>query len=262
MLNETGLSGLLAGCRLGKPLSCRETVDSTNLEVCRAAGQGAPEGLLVQAEEQTAGRGRRGRSWLSPPGENLYFSLLLRPDIDPEKTHMLTPLMALAVAKSARSLGIDALIKWPNDVVARGHKLCGILTELHLEAEGFYVVIGTGINVNQRSFPEGLHEATSLCLEKGSGIDREELLARVLRCFEECYGRFLETQDLSGLRAGYEALLVNRGRTVEVLDPKGAWKGEALGILDTGELLVRRSDGTKEAVFAGEVSVRGIYGYV
>lgn len=252
-------------------IDCRETVDSTNTLVRMAAQAGAPQGLVITAEEQTDGRGRRGRSWASPAGSNLYFSVLLRPDMDGGKAHMLTLPMALAVAQSVRSLGQEAQIKWPNDVVLGGKKICGILTELYFDAppsetaggRGYYVVVGTGINVNQPQIAEELSwRATSLFLETGRTLDRERLLAEVLERFSQYYEIFLKTEDLGGLQKEYESLLANRGRQVEVLDPKGAWKGTALGIQKTGELLVRREDGAVEAVFAGEVSVRGIYGYV
>ena len=160
--------------------------------------------------------------------------------------------------------GLDVGIKWPNDVVINGKKICGILTEMYQSAAGsFFLVIGTGINVNQKEFPEEVKKtADSLALELGTDVDREVLLASVLRHFWDCYDSFLETMDLSGQKELYESFLVNKGRVVEVLDPKGEWQGTAIGIEKTGELLVRRKDGSVEAVYAGEVSVRGIYGYV
>ena len=177
---------------------------------------------------------------------------------------MITLLMAIAVTQSVRELHLDAKIKWPNDVVLNGKKICGILTEMYPSADGsFFLVIGTGINVNQKEFSEEVKKtAGSLALELGADVDREVLLASVLRHFLDCYDSFLETMDLSGQKELYESFLVNKGRVVEVLDPKGEWQGTAIGIEKTGELLVRRKDGSVEAVYAGEVSVRGIYGYV
>ena len=248
MLDQKKLDSLLAGCRFWEKVQCFETVDSTNLIVKDWAQQGAEEGRSAVAEEQTAGRGRRGRSWISPPGENLYFSILLRPQVEASRMAMITLLMAIAVTQSVRELHLDAKIKWPNDVVVNGKKICGILTEMYQSAAGsFFLVIGTGINVNQKEFPEEVKKtAGSLALELGADVDREVLLASVLRHFLDCY----------------ESFLVNKGRVVEVLDPKGEWQGTAIGIEKTGELLVRRKDGSVEAVYAGEVSVRGIYGYV
>ena len=248
MLDQKKLDSLLTGCRFWEKVQCFETVDSTNLIVKDWAQQGAEEGRSAVAEEQTAGRGRRGRSWISPPGENLYFSILLRPQVEASRMAMITLLMAIAVTQSVRELHLDAKIKWPNDVVVNGKKICGILTEMYPSADGsFFLVIGTGINVNQKEFPEEVKKtADSLALELGTDVDREVLLASVLRHFLDCYDSFL----------------VNKGRVVEVLDPKGEWQGTAIGIEKTGELLVQREDGSVEAVYAGEVSVRGIYGYV
>lgn len=265
-IDETKLSALLKNCGFGHPLFYQELTDSTNLEICRARQDGMGEGTAALAETQTAGRGRRGRSWASPPGENLYFSLLLTPKLDPSRASMVTLLMAMAVADGVRSFASDVKIKWPNDVVINGKKICGILTELRFEPGGYYVVIGTGINVNQMEFPEEIAAtATSLKRERllaAEDIDREALLAAVLKSFECYYKKFCADGDLSGLRMEYEGMLANRNAHVRVLDPKGEWEGLALGINDTGELLVQHTDGTLEAVYAGEVSVRGIYGYV
>ena len=149
MLDQKKLDSLLAGCRFWEKVQCFETVDSTNLIVKDWAQQGAEEGRSAVAEEQTAGRGRRGRSWISPPGENLYFSILLRPQAEASRMAMITLLMAIAVTQSVRELHLDAKIKWPNDVVVNGKKICGILTEMYPSADGsFFLVIGTGINVN------------------------------------------------------------------------------------------------------------------
>lgn len=264
MLKKEKLEALIGACPIGNALIIKEVTDSTNLDIKRAAENGACHGVVAVGEQQTAGKGRRGRSWVSPPGENLYFSMLLCPGFPADKAFMVTPVMALAVAQAARGIGLEAGIKWPNDVVIHGKKVCGILTELFFKEDGsFYVIIGTGINVNQRSFPEEIQDrATSLCTEKGEAVGREELLAAVLHFFAEYFERLERDGNLSGLKAEYESLLVNLNAPVEVLDPKGAWKGVAGGIDDMGELLVRREDGKVEAVYAGEVSVRGIYGYV
>lgn len=155
MLDQKKLDSLLTGCRFWEKVQCFETVDSTNLIVKDWARQGAEEGRCAVAEAQTAGRGRRGRSWISPPGENLYFSILLRPQAEASHVAMITLLMAIAVTQGVRELHLDAKIKWPNDVVINGKKICGILTEMYQSAAGsFFLVIGTGINVNQKEFPE------------------------------------------------------------------------------------------------------------
>ncbi len=263
-MDQKKLTALIGNCPLGQELVVRDVTDSTSLDVGRAAKRGASHGFVAVGEQQTAGKGRKGRSWASPPGENVYFSLLLFPKFSADKAGMVTPVMAIAVARAAQRLGLAAKIKWPNDVVIGSKKVCGILTELFFKEDGsFYLIIGTGINVNQRAVPEELGEkATSFWMESKEVTDRERLLADVLHLFADFYGRLEQDGDLSGLKNEYEALLVNVNAPVKVLDPKGEWEGMALGIDECGELLVRRADGSVEAVYAGEVSVRGMYGYV
>ncbi len=265
VMNETELREALKDDRFLQDISFFRQIDSTNLEVKRRAEQGAEGPLLIVADEQTAGRGRRGRSWSSPPGTSISMSLLLRPKIRPENASMLTLVCALAVAGGiAETTGLETAIKWPNDVVIHGKKICGILTEMNTElGEIGYVVPGIGINVNTTEFPEEIREtATSLKIELGETVPRTPVVAAFVRCFAMYYQIFLETEDLSALKPVYEKLLVNKDREVQVLDPAGAWKGVAKGITRTGELIVARDDGTLEEVRSGEVSVRGIYGYV
>ena len=239
-------------------------VDSTNAEARRLSVEGAESGLVVTAKKQTAGKGRRGRSWESPADENLYFSILLRPSLEPEKAPMLTLVMAYSVAKSLQKEDIQVLIKWPNDLVCSGKKVCGILTEMNLSgAQVEDVIVGVGLNVNTMKFPDELEDkATSLRKETLRELECGELLQLILKEFDKQYQRFLENQDLEFLQEDYNAMLINRDREVMVLEPGKEYLAKALGINKLGELLVRKEDGSTEAVFAGEVSVRGIYGYV
>ena len=253
-----------------------EQIDSTNVQAQKEAAEGAENGTLIVADMQTAGRGRRGREWSSPAGKNIYFSLLLRPELEPDKASMLTLVMALAVSKgmqrSMEALNIENKknhmlrpeIKWPNDIVMNGKKVCGILTEMGLKQKTIdYVVIGVGINVHSQEFaPEIVDTATCLDEECGKRVSRKLLLNHVVEAFEEYYEIFMQQKRLEGLRFEYEELLVNRNREVSVLDPQGEYRGVAKGITDTGELLVELADGSTTKVYAGEVSVRGIYGYV
>ncbi len=249
----------------GHPLTYYETIGSTNLQAKMDAENGAPQGALVVADMQTAGRGRRGRSWNSPPGTNVYFTLLLKPDFSPDQAAMLTPVMALAVAEGIRrTCGLTPGIKWPNDVLIGDKKVCGILAELSVEQDFIhYVVIGVGINVGLQEFPpEVAPKAACLQQECGRRVDRAQLVADVMDAFEAYYQVFLESGDLSGLAGQYNSLLVNVDREVKVLDPKGEWSGISHGITPTGELRVERADGVETLVYAGEVSVRGRNGYV
>ena len=242
-----------------------EEIDSTNTQAKRMAKTGAEHGLIVTADKQSAGKGRRGRAWESPAGMNLYFSILLRPEFEPDKAPMLTLVMAYSVAKVIGAQeGLPVGIKWPNDLVLEKKKICGILTEMELsENQIADVVIGVGINANTTEFPKELRDkATSLYLQKGCKVERESLLQQILEEFGQQYERFLKIQDLSFLKDAYNQMLINKGKEVLVLEPGHEYQAKALGVNEKGELLVKKNDGSVEAVFAGEVSVRGIYGYV
>ena len=259
------VSSLMETEVIGRDVRYKETIDSTNLYARRLGEDGAAEGVLVVADEQTAGKGRSGRHWTTPPGSAIAMSVLLRPRIAPERISMVTLVMGLAVAKAVRELyGLDALIKWPNDVVVNGKKICGILTEMSAELMAVnYIVIGVGINSNMKEFPEEIRTtATSVALELGQDISRSQLIAEVMKHFETLYRCFLETSDLSRIMSDYNAILVNTGRRVRVLEPGNEYSAQALGTDRLGRLLVRTDEGTVREVYAGEVSVRGIYGYV
>lgn len=249
-----------------KEVYWRPEVDSTNLWAGRAAGQGAENGSLFVADMQTAGRGRRGRGWESGERISLCMSLLLvQPPIKPENASMLTLVMGISVVEALQELGgVQGRIKWPNDVVLSEKKVCGILTEMCAGQQGIsQIIIGVGINLGQRVFPEELSDrASSLYLETGQDFDRADAAARVLEAFERNYSIFCETQDMSKLRSVYEAVLINLGQTVRVLEPEKNFEGIARGIDDRGELLVETPDGKMVTVYSGEVSVRGLYGYV
>ena len=249
----------------GHPIKYFEEITSTNQYAKRIGEEGAPEGTLVVADEQTQGKGRSGRVWSTPHGTAIAMTLLIRPKLPPASISMVTLVMGLAVARACRELyHLPVGIKWPNDVVIHGKKLCGILTELSAEMMSVnYVVIGTGINVNVKEFPEEIRKtATSIALELGHETGRAELIASCMEYFEVYYEKFIQAGDLSPLMEEYNELLLNRDQKVRVLEPGREYTGTALGINQNGELLVVREDGTRTAVYAGEVSVRGVYGYV
>ena len=252
----------------GQQLFYLEETGSTNIDAKRYAEEGEPHGTTVIAEKQNAGRGRRGKYWESPPGSAIYMTIMLKPDFAPDKASMLTLVMALSVAEAiTEATGLQAGIKWPNDVVVNKKKVCGILTELNVETDYIrHVVIGVGINVNNgapEEFPEEIREtATSLRIEAGTPFSRAELLERVLERFEKNYDTFVTTLDLRLLIEAYGRYLLNLNMEVNVLDPKGSYTGVARGISTTGELLVEKEDGEMKTVYAGEVSVRGLYGYI
>lgn len=249
-----------AGCEI----HYYESIDSSNTKARELAEDGHPSGTLVVAEQQSVGKGRRGRSWESAPGIGIYMTLMLKPEINPNNASMLTLVAAMAVTNAIRRItGAQALIKWPNDIVINGKKICGILTEMSAQFDYINnIVIGIGINVHNESFPEELKEtASSLWIECGRHFHRATIIEAFLEEFERTYAIYLETEDMEGLQAEYSNLLVNMGRQVRVLDPKEPFEGKAMGITKRGELIVDTWE-SRKLVSSGEVSVRGIYGYV
>lgn len=249
---------------LGRTVKVMKTVDSTNLEAKRLAEAGAPHGTLVTAEEQTAGKGRRGRSWISVPGQGVWMSFVLRPEIELENSSMLTLVAALAVEKGIKdAAGIDGRIKWPNDVLVNGKKVCGILTELSAQMDELnYIVVGIGINANMKQFPEEVREkAASLLVETGETVDRTRLLCQVLKHFEQDYEIFKKTEDFSMLMEEYNSLLAHYDQEIKVVRGKDEYICRSGGINRRGELTVTDSLGRTQEIFSGEVSIRGIHGY-
>jgi len=252
-------------------LICLDETGSTNEDLAQMAAQGCPEWTIVTAEMQTDGKGRRGRSWHSPKGTSLSFSLLLRPAFSPDKASMLTLLMAMAVWDGIKGLcGEDThfeeriKIKWPNDIVIDKKKVCGILTGMRVEGTQIdNVIIGVGININQDAFPDEIKDmATSLNLALGMKCQKAMLLERITEAFQSYYETFLQEENLLFLKDAYERRLINRGEEVQVLDPQNPYTGIAVGITEQGELLVEDESKNIRTVYAGEVSVRGLYGYV
>jgi len=252
--------------RIGKEIYYFSKIDSTNQYAKKLGEEGAPDGTIVIADEQTKGKGRSGRHWVTPPGSAIAFTILLRPKLPPASISMVTLVKGLAVCNAIRELyHLPVGIKWPNDVVIDGRKICGILTEMSAEVDGVhYIVIGTGINTNVDSFPDEIKDvATSLKIQLRRPVDRAEVLVRVIEFFEEYYEKFEEDGDLRRLQDTYNEELLNMNEGVRVLDPKGEYTGVALGIDPEGQLLVKRDDtGEIVKVWSGEVSVRGIYGYI
>ncbi|MFP3155798.1 biotin--[acetyl-CoA-carboxylase] ligase [Lachnospiraceae bacterium ZAX-1] len=305
---------------IGTEIHYYDEVDSTNNVAKRLAEEGKPHGTLVVAEIQSQGKGRRGRGWISPAGEGLWFTILLKPDINPSSAPMLTLVMAMAVIKAIQSItGIEPSIKWPNDIIIDGKKVCGILTEMSAQIDYVnHIVLGTGINIHNKIFPDEIkNSATSLDIELQRRMDksasereelqlpesanereepqlpesanereepqllesasereelqlseseftackRAELLEAILEQFETYYASYCRTQDLTYIYEAYNEYLINKGKQVRISDYKTTFDAYAIGINKRGELLVDR-DGTSMAISAGEVSVRGIYGYV
>jgi len=237
---------------LGRTMVYRAVTETTMTLARREADEGAPHGTLVLANEQTAGRGRRGRSFVSPPGENLYFTLVLRYPIE---LHRRLPVaLPVAVARALRAEGLEALIKWPNDIWAGERKVCGMLIDAEVSADGCLALAGIGINVNgdPSLSPELAGIATSVGLELGHPVAPEPLLAHV--CNELALALRLEVPALLG---AYRKLSMVLGQEVLICPANGEpYPAVALSIEDDGALCVRRPDGRTETVVAADVSIR------
>lgn len=265
LMTEAEIKSLMHTEWVAKEVLYFDTIDSTNTKAQELAEKGYPSGTLVVADKQESGKGRRGRSWVSPSGTGIFMTLMIKPDINPNNASMLTLVAALAVAKAITSVtGEEALIKWPNDIVVNSKKVCGILTEMNAQFDYInHIVVGIGINVHNERFPEEISQmASSLMIEAGGKrFHRAQIIAETMSYFEQYYDTFLKTQDLSALVREYDELLVNRNKSVRVLDPKEPFDGKAMGITPKGELIVDTWE-SRKLVSSGEVSVRGIYGYV
>ncbi|MFR1387427.1 MAG: biotin--[acetyl-CoA-carboxylase] ligase [Anaerotignum sp.] len=261
MYNKRELEQGLKTKTMGQSIYFYEETDTTNNRARELALEGAPEGTLVVAEKQTAGRGRRGKVWESPLGTGIWMSLVLRPQILPAEASVLTLLCGLATAEAIKAeTGLSAGIKWPNDILINGKKAVGILTEMDCEmSEVHFVIPGIGINVNTASFPPEIADiATSLYLECGKTVSRRRLVHKVLERLEEHYETFLRTGSFTAMLEDYRKHCITLGKEVHVLG-REPFFAEALDITPEGELLVRRADnGKEEVVFSGEVSIRGV----
>lgn len=268
-LTEREIRNYLGETRtVGRMLLCFDELDSTNTKAKQLALQGGEDGMVVTADCQTAGRGRMERSFQSPRGKGIYLSVLLKPDLPPERLMPVTAMAGVAVCRAVeRVCQVRPGLKWPNDPVLGGRKLCGILTELAFEGESGRLqslVTGIGINVSQRRedfSPEVAEMATSLVAALGRPVSRPVLAAALIEELDHLYD-VLCAGDLSEYLEEYRRDCVNLNRPVQILTPDGRDVADAVGIDDQFGLIVRDSTGTERVIRSGEVSVRGLYGYV
>jgi BirA family biotin operon repressor/biotin-[acetyl-CoA-carboxylase] ligase len=247
----------LKGSLFGKRIHHFFKTDSTNRVALELGHAGEPEGTVVVAEEQTAGRGRAGRAWLSERAAGIYVTLLLRPRLAPVQAPLLTMMAGLSVHAAAEAVtGLNVDLKWPNDLLIGGKKAGGILTEMHAEpSQVRFVIVGIGLNVNQEKFPGELASiATSLRMESGKRQSRMELLVRLLREFESDYNRFLR-EGVSGVVERFEMVSsYARGKRVRVSNGAESYVGTTAGLGPEGLLQVEREDGRLMTVIAGDVA--------
>ena len=250
---------------IGRNIYYYDSIDSTNKRAKDIALEEG-EGTVIIAEQQVDGKGRLGRSWISPKGKGIWMSIILKPEVDPIKVAKITLIGAAAVYKGLNNMNIDSTIKWPNDILIDGKKICGILTEMSCELNMInYVVMGIGINVNldESNIPEDLRDkATSIKISQKKFINRKELLANILNEFEELYIPFKDNGNIS------ESIDICRencaliGKEVKIIKGEEIKIGRALDINKEGQLVVEFNNGLVENILSGEVSVRGVDGYI
>jgi BirA family transcriptional regulator, biotin operon repressor / biotin---[acetyl-CoA-carboxylase] ligase len=244
---------------LGRTCYAHEVLTSTNTTMFTLGRLGDPEGTIVVAERQTAGRGQADKVWISPPHRNLYVSVLLRPAIAPAQAPLLSLMAAAALVDTLRRAGAVAGIKWPNDVLIQERKVAGILTEMELQHEAVqFVVVGIGVNVNmtgeelEQYLGPIAHTATSLQVSSGRALSREALLANLLQDLEQCYNQFC-THGAQVLHNAWEARSIMHGRRISARTPAATWEGMAEGIDQAGRLRLRQDDGSLLMLTSAEV---------
>ncbi len=256
VLNEVELRELLSQ----SDINCyyKEKVDSTNLWAKYSAEDGEQKNSLYIADMQTKGRGRRGRSWVSDKGVGIWMSLLLRPGISPEIAPMITIIVALCVAKAIEKReDLKVYIKWPNDLIIEGRKLCGILTEMSVDMEGLsYLVCGIGINANANNFPKELENiATSIYMHTGKMCIRKYLIKEIIENFFEYYNVFLIENDLQFIKDEYESKLIHKDKYINIISKDSVREVFSKGIDEMGFLVVL-DEGVESRISSGEISLR------
>ena len=257
MIRPDDLRRSLTTTAIGRDVQLFPEVASTNTRAMELASHGAPEGTVVIAEMQTGGKGRLGRSWISPKG-NLYLSVVLRPDLPMHKAPLITLMGAVVVAAAIRdSCGLTAGIKWPNDILIAGKKVCGLLTEMSAEQDRIrHVVLGIGVDVNMPlgELPAEIRAVTTtLAAEAGERIDRTAFACALLERLDRAYRAFLE--DPSAILREWESLNVTINSRVRISGAGESFEGRAAGIDPEGRLIVKQDDGAVRTVAAGDVTI-------
>lgn len=250
---------------IGKNILYYKKVDSTNNKAKELAPN-SPEGTVVISELQTSGRGRLGRNWFSSSGDGIYMSAILKPNVDPVNASKITQIAAAALCKSFNILGIKSYIKWPNDIIINSKKVCGILTEMDAELNQInHIILGIGINVNmdKDNFPKDIDTiASSLKIESGKHINRKKLVSSILNNFEILYNEYLNKKDiLSSVKICKENSII-LGKEIKIIKGNEVLQGIAVDIDDDGLLIIKDKNNSLSKVLSGEVSVRGLNGYI
>lgn len=247
---------------IGKKIHYLKTVDSTN-DYLKKIGDNELEGTVVISEEQTNGKGRLGRSWHSKSGDGIWLSILLKPNIVPYKAPFITMIAGVSIVKALRNLGINADIKWPNDIIINNKKVCGVLTELSAEIERVnYIIVGIGINVKNTDFPEELKDKATSLYNEGYRIERVDIVKNIFCEFEKLYDKYIEFDDKSKVLELFRRYSNTINKDVYLIKDNEKELVKCIDINEEGNLIVKDVNGNLREVFSGEVSLRGMNGYV
>jgi BirA family biotin operon repressor/biotin-[acetyl-CoA-carboxylase] ligase len=273
ILNEFEVTYDLKTHLIGRKVIYLKEADSTNLYARKIALDGVADGTVVVADTQTAGRGRLGRNWSSMAGKGIWMSVVLKPQISPEEVQIITIGASVAVVKAIYEVtGINAGIKWPNDIICDGKKVCGILTEMNSEVEMInFLILGMGINVNHTNldFPDEIRSlATSLALYSGNNdknnvklFRRSDIIKKLLYELEQIYNK-IKKGEIKDIIHDWKLYSSTLGKQVQVIYKNSSYTGTAVDLREDGRLIVKCDDGCIRDVYSGEVSVRGILGYL
>ena len=262
LLNPQNIYRNLKTKFIGKNVLHFETIDSTN-DYAKKIGNELRDGSVIISEEQTKGKGRLGRVWESKAGEGIWMSIILKPNIIPNKAPFITLIAGASIVKALNILGVDAKIKWPNDITINNKKLSGILTELSAEIERVnYIVVGIGMNVKDTDFEEELQDKATSLYKENYNVSRVDIVKEILCQFEKLYLDYIEKDDkkeVLDICRQYSAI-INK----EIYAIKNDQKElvDCIGINEEGNLIIKNKDGNLEEIMSGEVSIRGVKGYV
>ncbi|MCI7204757.1 MAG: biotin--[acetyl-CoA-carboxylase] ligase [Clostridium sp.] len=262
LLNPQNIYRNLKTKFIGKNVLHFETIDSTN-DYAKKIGNELRDGSVIISEEQTKGKGRLGRVWESKAGEGIWMSIILKPNIIPNKAPFITLIAGASIVKALNILGVDAKIKWPNDITINNKKLSGILTELSAEIERVnYIVVGIGMNVKDTDFEEELQDKATSLYKENYNVSRVDIVKEILCQFEKLYLDYIEKDDkkeVLDICRQYSAII---NKEIYVIKNDQKELVDCIGINEEGNLIIKNKDGNLEEIMSGEVSIRGVKGYV
>ncbi len=262
LLNPQNIYRNLKTKFIGKNVLHFETIDSTN-DYAKKIGNELRDGSVIISEEQTKGKGRLGRVWESKAGEGIWMSIILKPNIIPNKAPFITLIAGASIVKALNILGVDAKIKWPNDITINNKKLSGILTELSAEIERVnYIVVGIGMNVKDTDFEEELKDKATSLYKENYNVSRVDIVKEILCQFEKLYLDYIEKDDkkeVLDICRQYSAII---NKEIYVIKNDQKELVDCIGINEEGNLIIKNKDGKLEEIMSGEVSIRGVKGYV